>query len=206
MRGVTIVHLSATILSSTEIQRGRSTARPSVCIILHFIIHFFINRLSKWLVSRIKADENDEHHGDSNQPRQCGGRVRRFAIRGTYVHAYIHIHMHVYICVYTRARVKRRYVSILPRWWIPRLRKEKSFDWNQTRPSPVQRILLFVSPRCRANLLEIFSSPIAYPPFFHSSKLHAGTELSSICVWYYFESFNFLWGSLWRKIFGTFGF
>lgn len=59
--------------------------------------------LSKWLVSRIKADENDEeHHGDSNQPRQCGGRVRRFAIRGTHVHAYIHIHMHVYIYVYIR--------------------------------------------------------------------------------------------------------
>lgn len=137
----------------------------------------FINRLSKWLVSVIKADENDEaHHGDFNQPRQCGGRVRRFAIRGT------HIHGHIYTCVYTRARVKRRYVSILPRWWIPRLRKEKSFDWNQTRPSPVQRILLFVSPRCRTNPLEIFSSPIAYPPFFHPSKLHAGTELSSICV------------------------
>ena len=83
----------------------------------------------------------------------------------------------------TCARVKRRYVSILPRMMDSSRahrphphRKEKSFDWKQTWPSRVQRILLFVF-HVAGQIPQRFFSP-------QSSSLSLSL---SVCLYVFFS-------------------
>lgn len=85
-----------------------------------------------------------------------------------YIRTYTRVYVYVYIRVHAWNGVLRfNFAAMMDSSWS---RKEKSFDWNQTRPSRVQRILLFVSLHGRIPS-RFFPPPIAYPPFFHPSKL-----------------------------------